>query len=632
MPDRPITPSRGLVLLALSLTCVALGWFVLSWLVEEPVVEPRAVLALEDEEEGEEGPSPQNVEQAFWTFRDPATGEIPLGMRAREVAYARTLPKRTSDLGGAVLDWAEAGPDSLGGRILTVAVDVMDSQTILAGAASGGIWKSDDQGAMWRQTTMPGDQLTFTTLVQDPRPGHTNTWYAGGGETRGTAGWTGSYAAYYALGLYKSTDNGESWTLMPNSIAGSPSSADAAFDFVSRIAVSPTTGTVFVTNNFSGVYRSDSDEITASFPRVLGSQSAHQYSEVAVRPDGRIVATLSTLNLSGGQSPAGGVYVSEDDGLTWANITPSTYPSAHERTLIAIAPSNPDTVYLLTMASVSATTGEEDFRFHKLNLATGASEDRSANLPDYPGSRFHGARLFSFRNYAMVLGVKPDDENLVVVGGIQLYRSTDGFATPIPNFDDASIGGYSAIEVIIDPVYSDFYPEHYIDQHAVCFDPSDPDLMWSGNDGGVFLTRDIGAETVTWENTNGNGLNVAQSYTVFISDEAGDPRIATGLQDTGTSYIRDLREEPGGMDFTVGERILSNDGGVGYFGDTYVIASFSTGRFTRLNYTNAEQTEIQSITEGQTGQGGPVGNALTLVNPPGATGFKFYIHPMVIDP
>ncbi|NNF57312.1 MAG: T9SS type A sorting domain-containing protein, partial [Rhodothermaceae bacterium] len=458
------------------------------------------------------------------------------------------------------------------------------------------------------------------------------TWYAGGGEFRGTGGWTGSYSAYYALGLYQSSDNGESWTLMPNSIAGSPSSADAAFDFVARMAVNPVTGTLFVTNNFSGVYRADSQDLTASFPRVLGSLSAHQYSEVAAGPDGRLVATLSTLNTSGGQSAAGGVYLSEDDGLTWTEITPSTYPAVHQRTLIAIAPSNPDVAYLLTLVSQSLTTGEEDFRFHKINLTTGASEDRSANLPDYPGSRFHGARLYSFLNYAMVLGVKPDDEDFVVVGGIQLYRSTDGFATPIPTFDEASIGGYSAIQVIIDPVYADFYPNHYIDQHAVAFDPADPEVMWNGNDGGVFLTRNVSDDEVVWENTNGGGLNVAQAFTLFISEEAGDPRIATGLQDTGTSYIRDLRSDGGAAEFTPGERIFFNDGGFGYFGSQYVFASISNGRFSRLNYSNAEQTEIQSSTEAANGQGGPIGNALIELMPPGATGFKFYIHPLLIDP
>ena len=630
MPRPSATPLRGLVLLALSLVCIVLGWFGLRALAVEPGMEPRSLLSHAEDEE--EGPTPENAEQAFWTYRDPATGEIPLGMRAREVAYARTLPKQTGDFGGVVLDWAVAGPDSLGGRVLVVAVDIMDSQTILVGSASGGIWKSEDQGAAWRQTTMPGDQMTFTTLVQDPRPGQTSTWYAGGGEFRGTGGWTGSYSAYFALGLYKSIDNGESWTLMPNSIAGSPSSADAAFDFVARMAVNPVTGTLFVTNNFSGVYRADSQAITASFPRVLGSQSAHQYSEVAAGPDGRIVATLSTLNTSGGQSAAGGVYLSEDDGLTWTEITPPTYPPAHQRTLIAIAPSNPDVAYLLTLVSRSSTTGEEDFRFHKINLTTGASEDRSANLPDYPGSRFHGARLYSFLGYAMTLGVKPDDEDFVVVGGIQLYRSTDGFATSIPTFDEASIGGYSAIEVLIDPVYADFYPNHYIDQHGVAFDPANPDLMWSGNDGGAFLTRNVEAASVVWENKNGNGLNVAQAYTVFMSDEADDPRIATGLQDTGTSYIRDLRGGGGARDFTPGERILFNDGGFGYFGSQYVFASISNGRFSRLNYSNAEQTEVQSSTEASNGQGGPVGNALIELMPPGATGFKFYIHPLLIDP
>lgn len=411
MPLSSARSSRGMALGALGLCCAVILWFTQQGLVQEPDLTPRFLLTHPGE-----GATPQNAEQAFWTYRDPATGEIPRGMRAREVAYARTLPKRTGGLGGGVVDWVEAGPDSLGGRVLAVAVDVMDAQTILAGAASGGIWKSDDQGATWRQTTMPGDQMTFTTLVQDPRPGQTTTWYAGGGEFRGTGGWTNSYSAYYALGLYRSTDNGESWTLMPNSRAGSPASFDAAFDFVARLAVNPVTGTLFVTNNFSGVYRADSDDLATTFTRVLGSLGAHQYSEVAAGPAGRLVATLSTLNGSNGQSATGGVYTSDDDGLTWTEITPPTYPSIHERTLIAIAPSNPDLVYLLTLVAQSTTTGEEDFRFHRLDLASGTSEDRSANLPDYPGSRFHGARLYSFRNYAMVLGVKPDDENVVVVG------------------------------------------------------------------------------------------------------------------------------------------------------------------------------------------------------------------------
>ena len=53
------------------------------------------------------------------------------------------------------LTWQQVGPDTLGGRTRALAVDVTDVNTLIAGAVSGGIWKSTDGGANWTQTLIP---------------------------------------------------------------------------------------------------------------------------------------------------------------------------------------------------------------------------------------------------------------------------------------------------------------------------------------------------------------------------------------------------------------------------------------------------------------------------------------------
>ena len=83
--------------------------------------------------------------------------------------------------------WTQVGPDTLGGRTRALAIDVNDGNTLIAGAVSGGIWKSTDGGASWTQTLTPTQLLSVTTIAQDTRTGNTNTWYAGTGEYTGNS-------------------------------------------------------------------------------------------------------------------------------------------------------------------------------------------------------------------------------------------------------------------------------------------------------------------------------------------------------------------------------------------------------------------------------------------------------------
>lgn len=611
-----------------ALGCLGIVMWALTLLIvpSAPFPTGQTIRSLEGKDaKGEHGPRPALSDQLHLTYRDPATLDLPENMRARSLAHTRTLPQHTSLT--STHTWVEAGPDILGGRTRAIALDASNRQNVLVGAASGGIWKSDDYGANWKQVSAPGDHLSITDIVQDQRGGFTHTWYASGGEIRGSAGALNSISfGNFAAGLYKSLDNGESWELLESTRAGNPTQLDSPFDYVSSLAVHPTTGTLLVASNGNGIYRSDDGG--ASFSLVLGQAGQHLYTEIDVAPTGRLVATLSSNTLSGGQTSAGGIFISDDDGITWTPLTPSSYPSTYQRALASFAPSNPDVIYVLTYVLRDAS-GQEDFRFHKLNVQTGQAEDRTRNLPNYQGSRFHGARLYSFNNFAMTLGVHPTDENLIVLGGIVLYRSFDGFASRIPTYQQARIGGYSFPNLAspLDPIHADFYPNHYVDQHEVTFNPENPDHLWSGNDGGAYLTTNVRSDDLRWINRNTGSYNVSQYYTAFLSDEAGDPKLGGGLQDHGTQFIRDLRQQEGASrSFSVGERISFVDGGHGHFGDEYVITSLVNGQFTRLRYANSERTEIRNVLEEAFS-----GIATPALQPPQATGFKFYIHPIHVD-
>jgi len=114
----------------------------------------------------------------FNMLRDPATNSIPKNIRAMELQFAKMLPKSEDrlkkDKNAKIATWAEAGPYDVGGRTRALAFDLNDSQTILAGGVSGGIWKSTNGGGSWTMKSSVTGQLAVTSIAQDPRPGYRN--------------------------------------------------------------------------------------------------------------------------------------------------------------------------------------------------------------------------------------------------------------------------------------------------------------------------------------------------------------------------------------------------------------------------------------------------------------------------
>ncbi len=554
------------------------------------------------------------AKKARWEYllrmlRDPATNKIPTGIRQRELAYAHTLLQKAKIINKVTksiqFNWYEVGPNDIGGRTRAFEMDVTDPNMVIAGGVSGGIWKSLDGGNNWLLKSTPGQHLSVTSLAQDTRPGYTNNWYYATGEYIGnSASDAASKALYSGSGLYKSTDNGDTWTLLSNS-SSNPTSFDSQFDYVSRIVISSTSGSIFIASNAYGIYRSDNGG--NSFNRVLGNVGEHYFTDVVADTNGTIVAAISQDPGSIKKKKAPGIYKSTNDGLNWTNITPTTFPATHQRSVIAIAPSNPDITYVLTWTGKLKTNGREDVRFHKINISSGASVDRSNNLPDFS---MYGT-VKTFENYCMVIAVKPDDENYVLIGGTNLYRSEDGFATASTDSFHTWIGGYM-------PGYGYvLYPNLHCDLHAIAFNPLDPKKVWFGHDGGLSYTSDIttpssSSSLFPWVDKN-NGYITTQFYTVAIPNEANDDRIMGGTQDNGTLYFR-----WNGVNSSFSTDMSSGDGAYAYFGDNFAYTSYQEGGVYRLAY---------DIYDDPYPPGWP---NWSLITPVGASN-QLFINPFVVD-
>jgi photosystem II stability/assembly factor-like uncharacterized protein len=473
-------------------------------------------------------------------LRDPATGQIPGHMRERELAFATGLPtdisfafSRTS--GTSALSWTPRGPWNVGGRTRAMALDVSNENNIIAGSCSGGMWRSTDQGATWTPTTPSTQYKSVSCLSQDTRPGHTNVWYYGTGEAFGaSASATGAY--YLGNGIYKSVDSGVTWTNLASTAGASLTAFGSWGQLIWNVVTNPAdlVNDAVYAAAYGGIYKSTDGG--TSWTRVLGtygSASDAYFTDVAVSPSGIIYATISS------ESSARGIYRSTD-GVTFANITPDSFPATYNRIKIGVSPSNEEQVYFL---GNTPGYGQPDTNYlgtvewNSLWRYTyisgdgtdtgGAWQNRSSSLPS-SGGMFD--KFTSQGSYDLVVKVKPNDTNTVFIGGTNLYRSTSAFAdTGHTTF----IGGYQQGGSL--PVIND-YLNHHPDQHELVFSRANPDRMLSSNDGGIFMTTDNTASAVVWKSLNNGYLNT-MFYSCAIDHATSSNIIIGGAQDNGSWFI-----------------------------------------------------------------------------------------------
>jgi len=170
----------------------------------------------------------------------------------------------------------------------------------------------------------------------------------------------------------------------------------------------------------------------------------------------------------------------------------------------------------------------------------GVWEDRTETMFGHGKGDFlsYPDAVITYGGYTFVLGVKPDDENVVFIGGMSLFRSTNAFADSLQT---QWVGG--------DPYDMDSIHWLHPDQHDMTFLPSNPNVYYAACDGGIVSTNNCLADTIYWERNN-TGLITSQFYSVTI-DRAGegDDWILGGLQDNNWYYS--VTDDPGQWWFSV---------------------------------------------------------------------------------
>ena len=506
----------------------------------------------------------------------PYTGKIPENIRARELEFSKSIPIKdhgyllknagTNEI--AAQNWVYRGPRNIGGRCRALGIDVANENNIIAGGVSGGMWRSVDGGTSWVRTSPLDQTQSVSCLAQDVRSGKTQNWYYGTGEFFGNSTSLGG-DTYFGEGIFKSTDNGVTWSQLQSTVLTSPIEFDM-FKYVWRIAVDHTTmdQDIVYAATIGGIHRSTDGGETWNI--VLGEGSRlSAATDIAISPTGVIYATLSTLSVNASTGGGGngdaiihGIYRSTD-GIAWTDITPDDFPDDYNRIVLDIADSDENILYFLAetpgvgFESVDPQGNTEWHSFYKYTYLSGDGsgdggtwENRSNNLP-----RLQNLGTFSSQgSYDLIVRVKPDDPDMVFIGGTNIYRSNNGFASQA---GAAWIGGYNRDYVPNSPnilQWQDLaYPNHHPDIHEILFSPSNPNVMFTGSDGGVHKTTVPTSTNVSWQSLN-NGFQTTQFYAIDINEQnAGDYRIIGGMQDNST-YIS---PEPG----TDWEWLAGGDGG-----------------------------------------------------------------------
>jgi photosystem II stability/assembly factor-like uncharacterized protein len=470
------------------------------------------------------------------------------------LVYAQETPFTFATISG--LGARNIGSAAMSGRISAIAGarEPSGKITLFVGAASGGVWKSDDSGTRYRPVFDEQRVQSIGAIALDPKNSK-NVW-VGSGES-----WTRNSVSI-GDGIYKSTDGGETWTH-----AGLEKS-----ERIAKIKVSPrNSDTVFVAvpgplwsdSPDRGLYKTTDGGKT--WQQVLkGANLSTGCTDLAIDPTNPDIMFAAMWDFrrkgweyrSGGDNPtapsASGLFRSTDGGNTWTEITPEAnkgFPKKpYGRLAVAIAPSNAQRVYVFVESPESALF---------------VSDDGGTTWEKRDKSQWMVWRPFYFAN----LIVDPKNPDRLFKPDGSLIVSEDGGKS------FAVVGGFQGA---------------HGDAHDVWIDPTNTQVVFVGDDGGMWYSYNGGSKW--WK---GENLPVSQFYHVSVDDN--DPyRVYGGLQDN-SSWVGDS-QYPGGITNSRWENMYNGDG-FWMFPDpadpNYIYAEYQGGEIGRVNRYTHEARNIK---------------------------------------
>ncbi len=400
------------------------------------------------------------------------------------------------------VSWEMAAQTSVPGRVIHLAQGA--GNRIFAGTPSGGLWRSQDEGASWQAVFDDMPSLSIGGIAA--APSSPNVLYVGTGSGNGSY----NSVLYPGAGVFKSTDSGDSWT---------PVGLEAT-RFIGRVVVHPTNpdivfvaamGPIQFESADRGLYRSKDGGL--HWEKVLFVNEATGCIDVAIDPNNPnrlYAATWQRQRSKFGREytgPGSALWRSDDGGESWTAMA-NGLPEQGDlgRMGLAIAPSSPNILY--------AVGSDKDHELEGVYKSVDSGDSWTKINTGNMSGMYSG-----FGWYFCNVRVHPKNPDKVFVMGVRLFQSEDG-GTSWRQYDNTV-----PVQLRNDPDY-----QVHVDYHDLIFTGEDGEIGYVANDGGVYRSE---GEAILWKAV-GTPPD-AQFYTAEIDPNSPD-RVFGGLQDNGVQF------------------------------------------------------------------------------------------------
>jgi photosystem II stability/assembly factor-like uncharacterized protein len=467
---------------------------------------------------------------------DPAIKSVP----SERIFAANQATDALSNLksGMSRLTWT-GHPTNMGGRTRTLMFDPNDSsaQKLWAGSVTGGLWYNNDPagGGEWMPVNDFWSNLSISCMTYDPN--NTQTFYVGTGESQ-TALIIYRESSGRGTGIMRSTDGGQTWAPMPSTqnwpyVTDILVRSEAGVSVIYAAVISGVyKGVAHLATPTNGLYRSsdNGESWTQVLPNIPGKDYSYAPSDIETNADGSriFIGTTYGVNTEVTDNDRAGAacILTSDDGLSWTvnntyqqRILTESVNKFPGRVMLSKAPSNPDMVFAIV---ASGYVRSDNFIGYGCQfLLKTSNKGATWSEVNFPSG------FASLAWHAFVITVSPLNPNIIWLGGLDTWRTTNGGTTWTKLSNWAQMYGSGADDYV------------HADIHVIKYRPGSDTELFIGTDGGVFATRTASAPNASMKFFEvANQYSTLQYYSCAIHPDAGSIHFIGGLQDNGTMFYR----------------------------------------------------------------------------------------------
>lgn len=432
-------------------------------------------------------------------------------------------------------NWVMIGPNTIptsgggAGRINNLKKIPNTTNQFMIASSGGGVWKYD--GSNWSTGTDFLTRLGFADVVIHPT--NTNIMYAASGDNDNSDA--------PCFGMFKSTDGGVSWN----------ASGLGTITKMYKLLINPANPDILLVSTNSGIYRTV--DAGANWIQVSGETNIR---DMEFKPGDPAIVFAAKMNSNTI------LFRSTDGGASFSSSGVGTgLPTSNNaRAALAVTDNDPNYIYMVVGATNNGFKGVYRSTDGGVNWST---QSTSPNLLGWSNT---GGDTGGQQWYDLAIAASPVDKELIVVGGVNVWRSQNGGV-------NWTIAGHWT---------GSGAPYVHADIHDLVFD-SNGLTVYTGCDGGIFKKDDI-TNSDAWADLS-SGLAIAQMYRMGQSTQSQD-KVITGWQDNGSS----LWTGP-----NTWRRVIGGDGMecmIDYSTDQYQYGTIYYGRISRSSNGGANFSVI----------------------------------------